>query len=170
MGHLIKPMNIYDVKVFRTHPDAILPTKKQDEDAGYDLYALEDFTIYPGERVVVRTGLVIQPPPGHHTEILLRSSMAYKHNIMLINGVGLIDRSYSGPEDELKIMLYAAPLLTGNSFYRPSEVGFHYYHCIKFKKGDRIAQLVFRKTEVFSIVEVDEAPGLTRGGFGSTGV
>jgi len=155
-----------EAKFYKCHPDAIIPTSVTNDNAGTDLHAIEDFTLHPGDRRVVGTGLVVQPPEGYHTEIMLRSSMAYKYNIMLINGVGLIDRSYSGPTDELKIMLYAAPMLV-NDF---RHARFMHSTPIEFKKGDRIAQLVFRKTQVFDVVEVHEAPtNSSRDGFGSTG-
>jgi dUTP pyrophosphatase len=43
---------------------------------------------------------------------------------------------------------------------------------ISFKRGDRIAQLVFQKVEHANFVEVEELPGSGRsdGGFGSTGL
>jgi len=144
------------VLIYKCHPDASLPRRAENEAAGYDVCALEDFWIRPGERVVIRTGLVIMPPAGYHTEVLVRSSMAYKHGIMLTNSVGLIDRSFASKEDELKIMLYRVPNSTSDSLH--------------IAKGDRVAQLVFRKTEVFEIQEVDQAPkDITRGGLGSTG-
>jgi dUTP pyrophosphatase len=42
---------------------------------------------------------------------------------------------------------------------------------VSFKRGDRIAQLVFQKVERAEFVEVDVLPGSGRGegGFGSTG-
>lgn len=148
------------VKVFKVHPDAIVPSRKGTDNAGYDLHTIEDFSLHQGERAVVRTGLVIQPPPGYHTEILLRSSLAYKHNIILINSVGLVDRSYAGPTDELRVMLYKLPWLgLSRELSEP----------VAFEAGDRVAQLVFRKSELLEIEEVAEAPGTDRGGFGSTG-
>lgn len=159
VGHIIKPSIMkYDVKVYKLHEDAVLPSRKSEEAAGFDICTLEDFSLYPGQQEVVSTGLVVQPPPGHHTEIFLRSSLAYKHNIILSNGVGLVDRDYAGPTDELKVMLYRTIPRDG------------YQEPVHFKKGDRIAQLVFRETELFNIVEVDKAPSLDRGGLGSTGV
>jgi dUTPase len=91
--------------------------------------------------------------------------MAFKYTIMLINGVGLIDRDYAGPTDELKVMLYSAPLMYDGF----GKARFHHSQAQKFKKGDRIAQLVFRKTEKFTLVEIDHAPASDRGGLGSTG-
>jgi len=42
---------------------------------------------------------------------------------------------------------------------------------ITFKRGDRIAQLVFQKVERAEFIEVSQLPGSGRGtgGFGSTG-
>ncbi len=159
-------------RIFRSHPDAIIPSRKSEEAAGYDIHCVEDFSISPGERIVVKTGLIIQPPPGYHFEILPRSGSAFKHGIMLTNNVGLVDRDYAGPKDEVAVMLYMVPKFWGplsedNQIMdlrldaRPEE----------FKKGDRIAQLVFRKTEIMEFEEVDAAPrNLDRGGLGSTGV
>lgn len=153
------------VKIYKCHPDAVVPQIQEPDAAGFDLHAIEGFSLYPWQRIVVGTGLVVQPPDGYHTEVLLRSGMAYKHNIMLINGVGLIDRSYAGANDELKVMLYRAPLANVG----PELLDIRSGEPVQFKKGDRIAQLVFRKTERFELVEVDTAPGDNRGGFGSTG-
>ncbi len=148
-------------RIFRSHPDAIIPSRKSEEAAGYDIHCVEDFSISPGERIVVKTGLIIQPPPGYHFEILPRSGSAFKHGIMLTNNVGLVDRDYAGPKDEVAVLLYMVPNASLNHPVVP----------VPFKKGDRIAQLVFRKTEVLEFEEVDAAPrDLDRGGLGSTGV
>jgi dUTP pyrophosphatase len=157
VGKFIKPMDSFEVKVYKCHPDAIIPERKSSEAAGYDLCAIEDFTLYPGDRVVVGTGLVIQPPPGVHTYIHVRSGMSFKHSLILINGVGVVDRDYGGPHDEFKVMLYRLPV---NGEDGP----------LAFKKGDRIAQIVFAPTMYGKLVEVSEAPTSDRGGFGSTGV
>lgn len=158
------------VHVYKIHPDAILPARQSEEAAGYDICTIEDFTIWPGESCVVGTGLVVRPPSGYHTEILIRSGLAYKYNIMLRNSVGLIDRDFCGARDELKLMLYCAPLLrTGSP--TTSKAIFTKRCPLSFKQGDRIAQLVFRKTHTFGILELSEPPKSDdRGGLGSTGV
>lgn len=160
------------VKVFKVHPKAIIPEIKSDEAAGFDLCCIEDFTIMPNQRLIVRTGLVMQPPEGYHMEILVRSSMSFKHGIMLTNNVGLIDRDYAGPKDEIKVMLYMCPeqpMVIGKS--RTSvTTSLSQLEDVTFKAGDRIAQVVFRKTESFSFEEVESAPKEgDRGGLGSTG-
>lgn len=167
------------VKVFKVHPKAVIPEVKSKEAAGFDLCCVEDFSISPNQRVVVRTGLVIQPPEGYHTEIVVRSSMAFKHGIMLTNNVGVIDRDYSGAEDEVKILLFMCPeqpvTLGRRRTSVTTQVGGtsddNVNKEINFKAGDRIAQVLFRKTETFTFEELDHAPKDTdRGGLGSTGV
>ena len=162
------------VKVFKVHPKAIVPSAAEGGSAGYDLSCLENFSLLPGERAIVRTGLVMQPPEGYHMELLVRSSLAYKHGIMLTNNVGLIDRSYAGERDEIKIMLFRVPehvkmneSKRNMTFSINTPVEDPKVH---FKAGDRIAQVVFRKTEAFEFEQIDRAPNEDdRGGFGSTG-
>lgn len=143
--------------VYKIDPRAKLPERKSEEAAGYDLHCIENFTLKRDSISFVRTGLVIQPPPGYHFEILPRSGLAAKYGIMLANNVGLIDRDYSGPKDEVIVMLY-----------RVGGVG--RVETVSFQEGERIGQLVFRKTEVLDLKEVDKAPKeMSRGGLGSTG-
>lgn len=170
-GYVVKDDIIkFDFFVQRIDPRAVLPSRKSPEAAGYDICTIDDFSLLPGERFVARTGLVVQPPPGFHTEILLRSGISFKYNIMLCNGVGLIDRDYAGENDELRIMLWRAPINITPA-KGPRVVVHRDQEAAVFKCGDRLAQLVFRKTELFNCVEVDSPPsGVPRGGLGSTGL
>ena len=146
------------VEVFKISPEAIIPKRQSEEAAGYDLHALKPFTMALGDMVIVPTGLVVRPPEGYHTEIVLRSGMAAKYGIMLTNSVGIIDRDYAGPKDELKVMLS-----------RPTG-GLKGSDRVHFQAGDRIAQMIFRKTEILDLEEVSSAPkDGDRGGLGSTG-
>ena len=127
------------------------PTRSNKLDAGYDLYALEDTVIYGATTSLVRTGIAIEPPRGYHTEIIPRSSTPLKKGLWQPNSIGLIDEGYRGE------LLVPMRTLEG----REAVV----------KKGDRIAQLVLRKTEIRDIILVDELSETDRGagGFGSTG-
>lgn len=159
------------VRIFKIHPDAVIPKTHTGESVGFDLCCVEGFTISPNQRVVVSTGLVVKPPKGYHTEILVRSSMAFKHGIMLTNNVGLIDRDYSGAEDEIKVMLFMVEpnkVTTNKNIVISSSL--QVASDVTFNKGDRIAQMVFRKSHILPILEVDAPPSDNdRGGFGSTG-
>jgi len=133
-------------------PAAQLPQRAHDDDAGYDLHALEATTLQPGERALVRTGVAIELPLRHAGLVLPRSGLAHKHGIAIVNAPGLIDNGYRG---ELKVLLLNTD--------RES--------AFDVAAGDRIAQLVVIPVAAPDIVEVDALAASRRGdgGFGSTG-
>jgi dUTP pyrophosphatase len=136
----------------RLRPDARLPTRAHDDDAGLDLYAVEAATIAPGQRAMIPTGIAIELPARHAGLVLARSGLAVRHGIALVNAPGLIDAGYRG---ELRVLLLNTD----------RDASF------EVAPGDRIAQLVVTRVETPDLVEVDELPPSTRdaGGFGSSG-
>ena len=99
--------------------NALIPTRIDIEDAGYDLYSLEEIIINPGERILVDTGIAVKIPKNYCGLIYPRSGLSLNKFDVTI---GIIDRNYSGP---LKI------IVTNNS-------NLNY----KIKKYDRIAQFL----------------------------
>lgn len=138
--------------VRRLDPAAKLPLRAHDDDAGYDLHALEPVSLQPGERTLVRTGIAIELPLRHAGLVVPRSGLAARHGIALVNAPGLIDYGYRG---ELKVLLLNTD----------REVAF------EVAAGDRIAQLVVIPVAAPDIVEVDALAASKRGegGFGSSG-
>lgn len=136
----------------RLHPDAVLPRRAYDGDAGLDLHAVEALTLAPGARASVGTGIAVAIPDGHAGLVMPRSGLAAKRGIALVNAPGLIDAGYRG---ELRV------LLLNTDRDEPCEIAV----------GDRIAQLVVIRVELPQTVEVDELPDTARGsgGFGSSG-
>ena len=137
--------------VKRLTQNAILPTRAHDKDAGWDLHALEDSVLHPGETARIRTGIAVAIPAGQVGDVRSRSGMAAK-NITVANSPGTIDPGYTG---ELIVLLC-------NQTARKFEIS----------PGDRIAQLVIVHTNTSPMVEVDSFDRTERGshGFGSTGV
>lgn len=146
----IKPWNGHPIAVKKLDPTAVIPTKANGYDAGYDLYAIEDLEIGPVNQKLVKTGISMAIPKGYVGLIWPRSGLAYKHGLDVFAGV--IDAGYRG---DIGVILY-------NS--KPNQ---HY----KIKKGERIAQILFQKVEGFDLVEVDDLDDSQRGtgGFGSSG-
>ena len=141
------------IKLMKIKPDATLPTYAHDSDAGADLYAYEDVTIYPGERHAVRTGIAVDVPEGYAGLIHPRSGLAAGQGLTVLNAPGTIDPGYQG---EVKVIIYNADP------YLPADI----------KRGDRIAQLILQKVEHMTFEIVDEFTNSTdrgSGGFGSTG-
>ncbi len=127
---------------------AQVPTKGHPNDAGWDLYADEDTTLWPEETQLISTGIAMAIPKNYVGLIWDRSSMGVKG---IHRHAGVIDSGYRG---EVKVCLHN----TTTEMY-------------KIKKGDRIAQLLIQKTPQFIMHVVEELDSTERGsgGFGSTG-
>lgn len=146
-------MTTIDVPLKQLHADLPLPTYAHDDDAGADLVSAESFTLAPGERKLVPTGVAIAIPRGWVGLVHPRSGLAVKHGVSMVNTPGTIDAGYRG---ELKVLLVNTD---------PTEP-------VSFSRGDRIAQLVFQEVAQARFQVVDELPQSARGagGFGSSGV
>ena len=131
-----------------------LPVRKTAASAGYDFEAGESVTIRPDEQVMVPTGIKAYMQPDEVLTIHIRSSMAVKHQLVLVNSVGIIDADYyDNPDNEGHI--YIALWNRGSEPFA-------------IEKGDRIAQGIFGRY----LVADDDAAGQgaeRQGGFGSTG-
>jgi dUTP pyrophosphatase len=137
-----------ELPVRRLDPAAILPTRAHHDDAGLDLYALEDSVVPPGEGRLLRTGVAVAVPAGHVGLVCDRSSLARRG---LKTAGGVIDAGYRG---ELGVVVW-------NISPEPQPV----------KKGERCAQLLVIPIATPAPVETDDLGDTHRGagGFGSTG-
>lgn len=140
------------VRIKRLNQSVELPKYQTNESAGFDLAAAEDAVIAPKEIKLISTGLIIEAPAGHYLLIALRSGIPRKKGLLIPQSVGVVDRDYSGPEDEVKLQLY-------NFTDLPVEI----------KKGERLCQGLFQRVDQAEWEEVDEVRSNSRGGFGSTG-
>jgi dUTP pyrophosphatase len=120
--------------------------------AGLDLPAAESFSLEPGQRAIVGTGLAMAIPIGFEGQVRPRSGLAFKHGISIVNAPGTIDADYRG---EVKVLLVN---LGENS--------------VAFERGERIAQLVIAPVVQVGVSVVSSLEETSRGGggFGSTGV
>jgi dUTP pyrophosphatase len=145
-----KLSRVQSLRVKKIHKDATIPQRKNEGDAGLDLSTTEAFTLEPGERRLVPTGLCFGIPDGYYGQIKPRSGLASKG--VTVDG-GVIDRGYTG---EVKVILCN----------HDKEKEF------KFNVGDRIAQVLFLPVLIAPLVEVDNLEETDRGdrGFGSTGM
>lgn len=145
-------MSNLQVLITRLDPELPLPRYAKGGDAGADIYTRIDFTLAPGERALVPTGISIALPDGYVALVHPRSGLAIKHGITMVNAPGTVDAAFRG---ELQCIMI-------NHDRNETAI---------FKRGDRIAQLVFQKVERADFIEVESLPGSGRGdgGFGSTG-
>lgn len=130
-----------------------LPAYATEGSAGCDLRAAvaEPIVLAPGARALVPTGIAVAIPEGYEGQVRMRSGLAIRHGLTLVNGPGTIDADYRG---EIRVIL-------GNLGSEPFPIS----------RGDRIAQLVVAPVARARLEKVEKLPGTKRhdGGFGSTG-
>jgi dUTP pyrophosphatase len=141
-----------EIRFKKLVPEAKTPFRTHDVDAGFDLFAVSinetpDFIEY-------NTGIAVEIPEGYVGLIFPRSSVT-KYDLMLKNGVGVIDASYRG-----ELMCRFHDLLQNEHVSKK-----------RFEVGDRVAQIVFIEIPKITLVEAQELSDTERGdgGFGSTG-
>lgn len=145
------------LNVFKLESNATLPTKNHPNDAGHDLYSLEDVFIPVGSTAMVKTGVAIQIEPGEVGRLAGRSSMNRRG---LITAPGVIDTGYSGDIS-----------ITINNFSCRECKDYSYKEGYLIKAGDKIAQILIEPILIKQAVEVDKLWTSERGsrGFGSSG-
>lgn len=142
------------VRIQKLDPNAIVPDYATTGAAAMDLHALldEPFTLAPGARKLIPTGLAIEIPSRDTVCILCaRSGLSIKHGVCLANGIGVIDSDYRG---EIKVALV-------NLSDTPYTIA----------PAERVAQMMFLPV-CTATLNVCDALGETErgaGGFGSTG-
>jgi dUTP pyrophosphatase len=135
-----------------------LPAYATPHAAGMDLRAAipdgETWTLQPGERRLVPTGLSMAIPEGCEGQVRPRSGLALKHGITVLNAPGTIDADYRGEVAVLLINHGDAPF--------------------DLKRGERIAQFILAPVSQGRWEPVDHldtlgATARGTGGYGSTG-
>jgi dUTP pyrophosphatase len=138
----------------RLHPEAREPERAHAGDAGYDLRSVEEVSLPPGGRALVRTGISLAIPKGYAGLVLPRSGLAMSHGVAPVNTPGLIDSGYRG-----EILV---PLI---NHAREST--------FRVERGMRVAQIVLTRAEEVTFAEVEMLEAATdgrgEGGFGSSG-
>ena len=133
--------------------DFPMPERKTQKSAGYDFCLPEDVVLEPGKLQLVPTGVKAYMQDNEYLGMHIRSSMAVKRHLMLVNNVGIIDADYyNNADNEGHIML--ALLNTGDE-------------ALALPKGECVAQGIFYN---YLVADGDEdiAKNVRGGGFGST--
>jgi deoxyuridine 5''-triphosphate nucleotidohydrolase (dut) len=149
----IEQMQTQDViiKVVKLDSSAKLPQFAHEEDAGMDLFSIEEKVIMPGDSALIRTGIKVELPPYTEAQIRPRSGLALKNSITVLNTPGTIDQGYRG---EIRIILIN-----------------HGKNEFVVERQMKIAQMVVKPLLKVSVVEATDLTESDRsdGGFGSTG-
>lgn len=140
------------IKIVRIDKNLPLPEYKTEGSVAFDMYSREDTIVAPGELKMLPSNFIIQVPDGYVLIIAARSSLAKRKGLALRNGIGVVDRDYHGPEDEIKILVY-------NFTDTPIAVA----------RGERLAQGLIMPVAKAAWEEVSAIKDESRGGFGTTG-
>jgi len=148
-------MRTIKVKIKRTEEawDLPLPKYATSGSSGMDVYAAVKggVVVEPGEIKLIPAGFYLAIPKGYEAQLRPRSGLALKHGITLVNTPGTIDSDFRG---------LVAVIVTNLS--KESYI---------IKRGDRIAQMVFKEAvnaDLELCEELDETERAS-GGFGHTG-
>jgi dUTP pyrophosphatase len=139
------------VKIKRIDPSIPLPVYETAGSVGFDLLTRAEVTIQPGAIELIPANVIVQVPDGYALIVASRSSMPRKHGLTKPHGIGIIDKDYCGPTDEIKIQVF-------NFTDQPVTVA----------KGTKLAQGLFVRVDRFEFEEVSSITKKNRGGFGST--
>lgn len=144
--------------LFQLDDGASAPTQGHTDDAGWDLYAKDDgqeIKNESGEILYIKYDTGVRCDPGKAFLLLFPRSSVTKTDLIMANSVGLIDPGYRG-------CIIAVFRVLGKNGPDGS--------VIKYKKGERIAQIVPMLPIQASFLEGSLAQsGRGTGGFGSTG-
>lgn len=185
-----------NIRIKRVHPNAVIPKYATNGASGFDLVAVEDVIIAPGETKLVRTGLAFEIPPGYEMQIRPRSGVTLKTKLRVGNAPGTIDSDFRG--EVAVIVDNAAPLrynplcdLERTSKYRTIDGAEVETECVEvcvssygnrdyyekrprtvlegtyiIRAGDRIAQGVIAPIVRAEFTEADELSDTQRGAGG----
>lgn len=141
----------------KLYPDARMPERAHDQDAGLDLfaYASEEqrkYLVGPGDTILVSTGLKINMPTGYKGLVVPRSGRSIQRPFIQPNSPGTIDPGFQG-----ELMVPQRNVGPG---------------AMEITDGEKLAQLLVLPVEYFEPKEVKAFTNRTqRGekGYGSTG-
>lgn len=152
-----------------------LPTYAKEGDAGLDIYSPKEYTIGPGETVVIPTGIKVAIPKGYAILIQPRSGQSAKTKLRIANTPGLID---SGYRDEIGVIVENIEPPFKDIDYEFDNNGEIHIKSIlhgqayTITEGQRFAQMRLVQVPTASFVQVESVANLGEdrgGGFGHTG-
>jgi dUTP pyrophosphatase len=145
-----------------------LPVKAHKSDAGFDLFAVQDFSVAPGQIVKQPVNVRLELPESTYAEITSKSGNGSKG---LLVYAGIIDQGYRGVVHVVMTNLNQVPMDTHvNGYQKTILLAGPTLH---FKKGQKIAQMILHpfssEYELQEVDQLDENTSRSGSGFGSSG-
>jgi dUTP pyrophosphatase len=149
-------MNRPRLGIKRLNDTVKIPKYQTSQAAGFDLAAMNDVTLEPGETRLVGTGLIFDIPNDYEVQIRPRSGISLNTTLRIANAPGTIDSDFKN-----EIMLIVTNISMNGS--------------VAVSAGARLAQAVITpvlQAIIFDIdtgIENEDTTTVRVGGFGSTG-
>lgn len=167
---------IISIPIVLCRENAKLPTYATNGSAAMDIYSPEEYTIKPGETVLIPTGIKVDIPTGYAILIQPRSGLSRKTKLRIPNTPGLIDSDY---HEEICVIIenIDPPLkeagivtLEDDSIQDASLFGSNF----TIGKGERFAQMRLIEVPIVNWLQVSSLGDFDKEndhgeGFGSTG-
>ena len=129
-----------------------LPERGTKYSAGYDFFNPERVELEPSKIAYVKTGIKSDMNENEMLVLANRSSNPKKKGLVLVNGIGIIDKDYyNNPDNEGEIAF---------AFMNITE------DIVVIEAGEKLGQGIFIE---YKMTDDDAAEGERNGGFGSTG-
>ena len=139
--------------------DGKLPTKANPNDAGFDVYATSDITLYPGQVIKHPLNIKMKLPAGSWARIETKSGLGSKGHMVW---AGVIDEGYRG---------IPHVIMSNIKYYNDAGIANNYP--IEIKKGEKVAQMTMNPHAndfyCVQVAAIDTNTSRGEGGFGSTG-
>ncbi|MCX6795291.1 MAG: dUTP diphosphatase [Candidatus Falkowbacteria bacterium] len=144
----VKKIESQKVLVEKLKPEAKIPDRAHPNDAGYDLFASENYSIPPYGQVKINTGIKMAIPAGFAGLIWDKSGLAAQ-GLKTMGGV--IDADYRGE------IIVVAKNLTEDFFH--------------ITEGQKVAQIIIQEIGQVKMTEskIEDETDRKNGSFGSTG-
>jgi dUTP pyrophosphatase len=166
---------VVQVPIELTSENAKMPKYAHLGDGAVDLYSPKEYTIAPGESVIIPVDIKVALPYGYAFLIHPRSGTSAKTKLRVANSIGLVDSQYKGVigviveniEPPIKDIAYefdeaGRPIITSILHGSSYTIG----------EGERFAQMRLVEVPTVNFLQVDSVEGIgddRGGGFGSSG-
>lgn len=141
-----------------------LPSKVRQSDAGFDLFATEDITLYPGQSGKTPLNVRLKLPENTYAEITTKSGLGSRGHAVR---AGIIDEEYRGI---INVIHSNVALIEGLD---QDGLPLMFTNPLVIKKGEKIAQLIIHPYSkhyyIEEVPDIDMNTSRGEGGFGSTG-